>query len=276
MRIFRIHKNRTNHEVIKFLFTPCNHLIHSFIIGNFVFLLKKHEQTRKQSLITKHMSSTNLQVSIDVQDISVKRRKRSKISETSSCSSCSRMACRKARRSWLDDFWSNIPAWMTFWSTLSLYLAAARIFSSTLFTVHKRSTRTSFCCPIRWARSWACRSYKEEWQRKSEEFYSFILKNNVFIREPFINNTNTVCSIQVPRPRVVFCYFTDAMAQRSGHCVTWWGFQSLSKMTTVSALCRFSPRPPALVLRRKMKYWDSGSLNIFRSMPRSSALVVPT
>lgn len=78
---------------------------------------------------------------------------------TSSCSSCSRMACRKALRSWLDDFWSNIPAWMTFWSTFSLYLAAARIFSSTLFTVHRRSTRTSFCCPIRWARSWACRSY---------------------------------------------------------------------------------------------------------------------
>lgn len=78
---------------------------------------------------------------------------------TSFCSSCSRMACRKALRSWLEDFWSNMPAWMTFWSTFSLYLAAARIFSSTLLTVHRRSTRTSFCWPIRWARSWACKSW---------------------------------------------------------------------------------------------------------------------
>lgn len=78
---------------------------------------------------------------------------------TSFCSSCSKMACRKTRRSWLEDFWSNMPAWITFWSTLSLYLAAARIFSSTLLTVQSRSTRTSFCWPMRWARSWACRSW---------------------------------------------------------------------------------------------------------------------
>lgn len=77
---------------------------------------------------------------------------------TSSCSSCSRMACKKARRSKPEDFWSNMPAWMTFWSTFSLYLAAARIFSSTLLTVQRRSTRTSFCWPIRWALSWACKS----------------------------------------------------------------------------------------------------------------------
>lgn len=51
---------------------------------------------------------------------------------------------------------------MTFWSTFSLYLAAARIFSSTLLTVHRRSTRTSFCCPIRWALSWACRSCEKK------------------------------------------------------------------------------------------------------------------
>lgn len=85
---------------------------------------------------------------------------------TSFCSSCSRMACRKALRSWLEDFWSNMPAWMTFWSTFSLYLAAARIFSSTLLTVHRRSTRTSFCWPIRWARSCACKSWwlKSKWE----------------------------------------------------------------------------------------------------------------
>lgn len=81
---------------------------------------------------------------------------------TSSCSSCSRMACKKARRSKPEDFWSNMPAWMTFWSTFSLYLAAARIFSSTLLTVQRRSTRTSFCWPIRWALSWACKSCKKK------------------------------------------------------------------------------------------------------------------
>lgn len=81
---------------------------------------------------------------------------------TSFCSSCSKMAWRKARRSWLEDFWSNMPAWMTFWSTFSLYLAAARIFSSTLLTVQRRSTRTSFCWPMRWARSWAWRSWIQQ------------------------------------------------------------------------------------------------------------------
>lgn len=46
-------------------------------------------------------------------------------------------------------------------------------------------------------------------------------------------------------------------------------------MTTVSAACRLRPRPPALVLSRKMKYWDPSSLNFFSSNARSSDLVVP-
>lgn len=46
-------------------------------------------------------------------------------------------------------------------------------------------------------------------------------------------------------------------------------------MTTVSAAWRFKPRPPALVLSRKMKYWDPGSLNFFSRAARSSDLVVP-
>lgn len=87
---------------------------------------------------------------------------------TSSCSSCSRMACRKALRSWLEDFWSNMPAWITFWSTFSLYLAAARIFSSTLLTVQSRRTRTSFCCPMRCARSCACRSCRGQGARVAQ------------------------------------------------------------------------------------------------------------
>jgi hypothetical protein len=46
-------------------------------------------------------------------------------------------------------------------------------------------------------------------------------------------------------------------------------------MTTVSAACRFKPRPPARVLNKKMKYWDPGSLNFFSKAARSSDLVVP-
>lgn len=46
-------------------------------------------------------------------------------------------------------------------------------------------------------------------------------------------------------------------------------------MMTVSADCRLRPRPPALVLSRNTKYSEAGSLNVFSSMPRSSALVVP-
>ena len=47
----------------------------------------------------------------------------------------------------------NIPACITFSSMFNLYLAAAKIRSSTELTVIRRKTRTSFFCPIRWARS---------------------------------------------------------------------------------------------------------------------------
>ncbi|KAL0608672.1 UPF0764 protein C16orf89 [Plecturocebus cupreus] len=53
--------------------------------------------------------------------------------------------------SWLEDFRSNTLAWITCWSTLSLCLAAARIFS-TLLIVQRRSKRFLFRCPVRWAR----------------------------------------------------------------------------------------------------------------------------
>ena len=52
--------------------------------------------------------------------------------------------------------------------------------------------------------------------------------------------------------------------------------QSLSKMMTVSAVCRLRPRPPARVDRMKMKYSESGALNFTSSSPRSSAFVAPS
>lgn len=45
------------------------------------------------------------------------------------------------------------------------------------------------------------------------------------------------------------------------HCSPTCGFQSLSKMTTVSAVARLMPRPPALVLSRNAKSGLSGLLN---------------
>lgn len=67
----------------------------------------------------------------------------------------------------------------------------------------------------------------------------------------------------------------QASPPRAPGAFTWWGFQSLSKMITVSADWRFRPSPPARVLSRKMKYSEPGSLKVFSSMPRSSAFVVP-
>lgn len=48
------------------------------------------------------------------------------------------------------------------------------------------------------------------------------------------------------------------------------GFQSLSKMMTVSAVCRLTPCPPARVDSRKTKISLSGSLNSSISFARSS------
>ena len=59
-------------------------------------------------------------------------------------------------------------------------------------------------------------------------------------------------------------------------CRSWWGFQSESKIMTVSAVWRFSPRPPALVERRNMKYSEPLQLNSFSMSPLSSALVMPS
>jgi hypothetical protein len=49
-------------------------------------------------------------------------------------------------------------------------------------------------------------------------------------------------------------------------------YQSESKITTVSAVCKFKPRPPARVDKMKMKYGESGALNFANKEPRSSPL----
>ncbi|KAF0267757.1 hypothetical protein FOG48_03172 [Hanseniaspora uvarum] len=45
---------------------------------------------------------------------------------------------------------------------------------------------------------------------------------------------------------------------------------------TVSAVCKFKPRPPALVDNKKQKYSESGALNSFNITVLSSVLVPPS
>lgn len=49
------------------------------------------------------------------------------------------------------------------------------------------------------------------------------------------------------------CFFWPILWARACACKSFWGFQSESKMTTVSAEAKLIPRPPALVESRKQK-----------------------
>lgn len=55
-------------------------------------------------------------------------------------------------------------------------------------------------------------------------------------------------------------------------CRSFWGFQSLSKMTTVSAVARLMPRPPARVDSRKAKSRDPGALKCSIACKRSGGV----
>ncbi|KAH3684790.1 hypothetical protein WICPIJ_004254 [Wickerhamomyces pijperi] len=47
-------------------------------------------------------------------------------------------------------------------------------------------------------------------------------------------------------------------------------------MITVSAVCKFNPKPPALVDNKKAKYSESGALYNLSNSERSSGLVEPS
>ena len=55
------------------------------------------------------------------------------------------------------------------------------------------------------------------------------------------------------RPSLLTCFFWPILCARACACKSFWGFQSESKMTTVSAEARLIPRPPARVESRKQK-----------------------
>lgn len=54
-------------------------------------------------------------------------------------------------------------------------------------------------------------------------------------------------------PSLLTCFFWPILWARACACKSFWGFQSESKMTTVSAEAKLIPRPPALVESRKQK-----------------------
>lgn len=54
--------------------------------------------------------------------------------------------------------WRHSLLWMTICSSFLLADALSRIFWSMVLAVTRRYTTTGFVCPMRWQRSWACRS----------------------------------------------------------------------------------------------------------------------
>ena len=57
-------------------------------------------------------------------------------------------------------------------------------------------------------------------------------------------------------------FFWPIRWARSCACKSIWGFQSESNMMTVSAVCKFKPSPPALVLSRNTSYTEFYELNL--------------
>ena len=113
-------------------------------------------------------------------------------------------------------FWFSCrrPDCTTMASSFNFWVARSTTFSSMLFSVTRRYTCTAFFCPIRCARSWACKS---------------------------------AC-----------------------------GFQSLSKSTTVSAVCKLIPKPPARVDSKNTNLVLFSALNESIRSERSSYEVLPS
>ena len=59
-------------------------------------------------------------------------------------------------------------------------------------------------------------------------------------------------------------------------CVSTCGFQSESNKTQVSAVCRFTPSPPARVESRNANMGEFGRLNAAMSMDRCTRFVLPS
>ena len=72
------------------------------------------------------------------------------------------------------------------------------------------------------------------------------------------------------------CFFCPILWALAMACRSFWGFQSLSKITTVSAVARLIPRPPARVDRRKQKSVLPSALKWSSAWALTSPLTPPS
>lgn len=71
-------------------------------------------------------------------------------------------------------------------------------------------------------------------------------------------------------------FFCPILWARAWACRSFWGFQSLSKIMTVSAVAKLTPRPPARVDKRKQKSSDPSALKWSMACFRRSPLTDPS
>lgn len=71
-------------------------------------------------------------------------------------------------------------------------------------------------------------------------------------------------------------FFCPILWARAWACKSFWGFQSESKIITVSAVAKFIPKPPALVERRKQKSVDPSALKWSRACFLISPFILPS
>lgn len=80
------------------------------------------------------------------------------------------------------EMWSSSLLWMTICSNFLLLEALSNIFWSMVLAVTRRYTTTGLVWPMRWHRSWACRSAWGFWQRSKTHFQTVKLFYKIWVR----------------------------------------------------------------------------------------------
>ena len=110
------------------------------------------------------------------------------------------------------------------------------------------------------------------------------MTNTVHANLPFCMSTHLEICSQRNNARAHYvwdgssltCFFWPILWALAMACRSFCGFQSLSKMMTVSAVARFTPRPPARVDSRKQKSCESSALKWSNACLRMSPRIVPS
>ena len=110
------------------------------------------------------------------------------------------------------------------------------------------------------------------------------MTNTVHANLPFCMSTHLEICSQRNNARAHYvwdgssltCFFWPILWALAMACRSFCGFQSLSKMMTVSAVARFTPRPPARVDSRKQKSCESSALKWSNACFRMSPRIVPS